>query len=44
VKLLSDLEWLEGFYDRNAGALLKPELNEDIKDLEDILDCLNGMK
>ena len=42
--MLSSLDWIAEFYDRNAGALLKPELNEDIKDLEDILDCLNGMK
>ena len=42
--MLYNLRWLSGFYDRNAGALLNHELNEDIKDLEEILDCLNGMK
>ena len=38
--MLSSLKWLEGFYDRNIEALLNSELNQDIKDLEDALQCL----
>ena len=40
--MLSSLDWIQDFYDRNAGALLKSELNEDIKDLEELLQCLSG--
>ena len=44
MKLLSDLEWIEGFYDRNCEALFKSELKADIEQLEEALVCLNGTK
>jgi hypothetical protein len=42
VKLLSDLEWISGFYDRNGEALFKSELSTDIEELEEVLKCLSS--
>ena len=40
LKLLSDLVWIAGFYDRNIEALLSSKLQQDIKELEEALECL----
>ncbi len=42
MKLLSDLEWINGFYDRNGEALFKSELKADREELEEVLKCLTS--
>ena len=42
LKLLNDLEWISGFYDRNGEALFKSELKTDREELEEVLKCLSS--